>query len=41
MIEWLGENNISFSLSQYVPVPEVSGGLGSGAAGRLCAGFPL
>lgn len=41
MIEWLGENNISFSLSQYVSVPEVSGGLGSGAAGRLCAGFPL
>lgn len=40
MIEWFG-NKISSSLFQYVPVPEVSGGLGSGAAGRLCAGVPL
>lgn len=30
-----------FCVSQYVPVPEVSGGLGAGAAGRLRAGIPL
>lgn len=30
-----------FCVSQYVPVPEVSGGLGAGAAGRLRAGVPL
>lgn len=26
---------------QYLPVPEVPGGVGTGAAGRLCIGFQV
>lgn len=28
-------------MSQHLPIPEVSGGLGAGAVSRLCAGVPV